>query len=227
MKKRARTSRALTKKIKSVVLRTCERKWTGVWTTAPAQVLSAMIVTAISAIPEHSAFSQSEHSYRSGQDYYLTGCRLKYLIANNAISGGTYQPLFYRTIVIESSMLLATAAPIQTTLMFLDTNGTNVSWAASLANTSRALFFKVDPKWYKVIYDKIFRVGPDGGNGIGSVYKTIWIPINKKIVTNERNEGPLQQNKCYYVLNLPYIVRGAANDTIDVQFEWKTYFRDP
>lgn len=217
---RKKRSTALTKKIRDVIFKTAERKWTGNLASNTNYLIGAMMLQQLNVVVEQNAFTQSEHNLRTGQEYWYLGSSLKYFIANNpyGTSPGTYQPTFFRTIIISAQDLGNTGAPTAASLIWEAELGTLVSFN-NIANTAKVIWYKIDKKRYRTHFDKTVVVGKDG-NGIGAKKIGYWFPRKEKIHCNEKFEGSLQQNKMYWVINTMYSPRATNDtDTMNITFQ--------
>lgn len=227
-------SRALTKRIKSVVLKTAETKTYGVCETVDN--LGTCYWEPLNYVTPYTAGtgpSNEQFQTRFGQQYHLVGFRLKMAFSNYPAEGvASIKPLMVRVVIVEAYKEQATIKPTSLTPMFIDGQSERVDWA-DIGLTMASMCYKIDHKKYRTVKDQVFVLGNGSNSANGWAIKMLdwWVPIKKDINCDEMNTGDLQQDRCYYFGYWAYDPQLPNTELIPgpVRMSWakKTYWKDP
>lgn len=224
-----RRARVLTKKIKSVILKTTETKYAGaiVSSFAVPSLNSTLNVIPLNDIDNWKSFAtENPQNFRVGQEYILSRFHIKHDIGNVVqTTGAAIVPLYFRCMIIEARNMAGTAAPASGTQMWRGVEDLNTSFTA-ISPINQCMWYKIDWKQYRTVFDRKWMIG---NNGNGQDVKNIefTVPINKKIKCNAGSEGNAQQSRRYFMLFFAFDPRYPVGGTYLNNFQWQAIFKDP
>lgn len=243
MKRRRTTrsrSRALTKKIKSVVYKQVETKTLGAcdYIVLNQNSFYWTFLNNVPIYPGNAEADVRQFQTRFGQAYQLLGFRLKMLFTyDKADSLATINPMMIRVVLLETKGQQAADIPTPSTGFFILQDSTRIGWATSpgCATSFQGMSAAIDHKKYKVVKDYKFVLGNGRNSANGTALQPLdwWIPIKKRVNCNENEAGTLAQDRCYYLgfwMYDPSLIQqeGPVLDrTWQTSLCWKTYWKDP
>lgn len=224
-----RRSRALNKKIKSVILKTAERKAIGtlVNNANPIAVDLFNVRQLTNVVTTSGAAGEELWNRKVGQEYFLTGFNIKFMVSNVITTeGDPINPIYFRVMILEGLHKNGTIAPISGNAIFQGVDLTNVAFTA-IANKPQSMWYPVDKTWYRTLYNKVIKVGNNGS--FDTVNLQRYISCRRKIKTLMNNNGEGQQSHTHYLCFWAYDP-GSSNATgqsYDCDYQHQTLFRDP
>lgn len=226
MRKKTRT---FNKRVKDVILRTVERKQKGSFTNTVTGVAPETFNWVKLADIAQLAYQSTTQVWtgRTGKEYYITGISMKAMVSNRQLTpDNPIKPMFFRIILLESSSKAAGLVPTAEMAMFQGVDGVNVKYS-QVTKTPQSMWYKIDPKWYRTRFDKVYKVGANGGFDTRNIQK--YIPLSAKITAQENQVGDNQQSKNFYMISFGFEPQynDAGGGSCDLDLQWCTYFRDP
>jgi len=229
----SKRSKALTKKIKSVLYKQVETKTLGECDFVSLNN-NSFYWRSLNTVPAYDGLSTNQQfNSRFGQAYQLLGFKLDFVFSND-IAGSVFRPMMIRMVVIEAKGEESTVFPSTGLNMFIKQDSSRIGWATSpgIQNTMDGISLPIDYKLYKTILDKTFVMGSGATASNGSAMKHFktWIPINKRVNCNQMNTGVFQQDRQYFCgiwMYDPDLITNPNTRDWYCSQSWKTYWKDP
>lgn len=224
-----RKRRTLSRRIKDVVLRTTEKKAVGsIFNNsldASPETFTTIQLSNIANDP--TSASSKAWNYKSGQEYFIEGFNIGISVGNKVLTpGDPYTPTYCRVMILEASRKGATDAPTVTSLMWRGVDLNNVAFNA-IAKLPQSMWYGVDPKYYKTVFNRIVKIGANGD--IDHQQRKWWVPNKTKITTMGILNGEQQQSKTYYLIIFGFqpFYNAAGGGAWNLDYQHQTLFRDP
>lgn len=209
------------------MMRNVETKYTG----GVASTISGIVNSVFNVLPLNDIAEiggpTTQWNTRIGQDYFLQGFKINFLVHNFiATVGDPSEPIYFRALVLEGKDLQGTSAPISGLQMWKSADDIKTSYTA-ISDAFACITYKVDPQYYRTLYDKTIVVGATG-NGIGTKTMRTYVPVNKLITCKGAAEGDQQQNKRYFLVWFAFNPRRSGlTAKYNYSYIVQTRFKDP
>lgn len=168
-------------------------------------VKNLMYTQPLTDVNEWNSFSQLSYQRRIGQEAILKRIEIHFSFSNVPVTIPSAAPAnvtYVRTLLLQSGTRETDGAPAGAQAMWMGDDFTRVQYN-SIANRLQCLYYKIDPAFYRTIYDKVWVVGLQG-NGINTVTGSIKKSFNKKITFSGNSEGTNQQSAMFYFVHFAY-----------------------